>query len=58
MTNDEIDYISTKLSELDFILISAMRSSDKEDLSIAVSISLDTLSELRKYIEQADRSLK
>ena len=57
MTNDEIDYISTKLSELDFILISAMRSSDKEDLSIAVNISLDTLSELSKYIEQADRSL-
>ena len=56
MSNDEIDYISGKLSELDFILTSAMRSTDKEDLSIAISICLDSLGELSKYIEQADGS--
>ena len=48
MSNDEIDYISGKLSELDFILTPAMRSTDKEDLSIAISICLDSLGELSK----------
>lgn len=51
MSNDDMSQLISKLDALEFVLSSAIVTPDQRSMSIAISLSIDIVCQLRRDVE-------